>query len=264
MMYIKKKTPPQAVRKAVAAIKRSQDWKSIPEDDTKAIRDQFDLLPKSEIRDALLEEQHYICAYCMKRIRNSDGFEMVHMTIEHFVPLSKDKERALDYNNYLGVCMGGKDVDGPSDRLLCCDASKGNEEGLTVNPLDESMMEYIAYKSDGTIYCLETAGDLTEQINDDLNKVLLLNGKLGQDTATGLVKGRRDAYLQARGIYERLAKKDRLTSAQISKKIREIEQMEKYPEFVGTILFFLKRKYKQLVRHEKVSSKSSNKHPKLP
>lgn len=31
-----------------------------------------------------------------------------HCKIEHLVPLSRDKEKALDYHNLLGVCDGGE------------------------------------------------------------------------------------------------------------------------------------------------------------
>lgn len=247
MLHIEKKAPPQAYQKAVAAIKSTPDWRSIHKGDTKAIRAQFDLLPKSEIRDALLAEQHYLCAYCMKRIRNNEnGSAVVHMSIEHWFPLSQDKERALDYQNFLGVCKGGADVDGSRNRILCCDASKEDETSLTVNPFDKNMMEHIAYKKDGTIYCLSTVCFDADRINYDLNEILVLNGKNGQDTATGLLKGRRDAYKQAERTFDKLARKGRLTSAQISKKIREIEQMDEYPEFAGTILFFLERKRRTL------------------
>jgi len=179
MLYIEKKAPPQAYQKAVATIKGMPGWRSIHNGDTKTIRAQFDLLPKSEIRDALLAEQHYLCAYCMKRIRNNeDGSEAVHMSIEHWFPLSQDKERALDYKNFLGVCKGGADVDGPRNRVLCCDASKGDETSLTVNPLDKGMMKYIAYRKDGTIYCLSTAGPDTEQrINHDLANLKINNNQ---------------------------------------------------------------------------------------
>ena len=248
MLYIEKKTPPQSYQKAVAEIKSAPAWRSIQDGDTRAIRSQFDLLPKSEIRDALLAEQHYLCAYCMKRIRNNvEGTEVVHMTIEHWFPLSQDKERALDYKNFLGVCKGGADTAGPKSRILCCDASKEDTAKLTVTPLNRAMMLYIAYKSDGTIYCLPTAdADVAKAINNDLNQVLQLNGSKGQDTATGLVKGRRDAYRQAQKIYKDLSERGRLTSVQISKKIREIKQLDEYPEFAGTILFFLERKQKAL------------------
>lgn len=252
MLYIEKKSPPQAYLRAVAAIKGSPIWRSIQDGETKAIRDQFDRLPKSEIRKALLAEQHHICAYCMKRIWNDDEeTQMVHMTIEHWFPLSQDKERALDYRNFLGVCKGGGDVAGPGRRVLCCDASKGNEADLLVNPLDKSMMQRIAYMKDGTIYCLPTDGLDVDRINSDLNEVLCLNGKTDRhgsriDTSTELLKGRRDAYARAQKIYKDLADRKQLTSTQIKKRIQQIEQKEVYDEFEGTILFVLERKRKQL------------------
>lgn len=108
------------------------------------------------------------------------------------------------------------------------------------------MMQYIAYRKNGEIYCLSTGGPIVKWIEHDLNEVLRLNGKNGQDTVTGLVKGRRDAYKQAQNIYKNLSKRRQLTSAQIGRKIREIKQMDAYPEFAGTILFFLERKRKTL------------------
>lgn len=253
MLYIEKKALPQAYRKAVAEIKSTSTWRSIRDGDTKAIRDQFDLLPKSEIRNALLAEQHYLCAYCMKPIRNNDdGSKVVHMSIEHRIPLSKSKEHALDYKNFLGVCKGGADVDGPRNQVLCCDASKGDETSLTVNPLDKDMMQYIAYRKDGTIYCLPSAGsDAVKSINHDLNEVLRLNGKAGRDTDTKLIKGRRDAYKQVEAKFNKLSDQGKLTSSRISKMIKEIERKDEYPEFAGTILFFLERKRKALVKQGK-------------
>lgn len=253
MLYIEKNAPPQAYLNSVAKIKGSPIWRSIQDGDTAAIREQFDLLPKQEIRKGLLEEQHCLCAYCMKRISNNDdNSEAVHMNIEHRVPLSQDKEHALDYKNFLGVCEGGKDVDGSKNRILCCDASKGDTANLTVDPLDKDMMQYIAYKSDGTIYCLSTAGPLLiEKIERDLNEVLQLNGRKGQDTATRLVKGRRDAYKIAKSMYENLSKRKQLTSDGIGKIIREIKKLDRYPEFAGTMLFVLEGKRKHLISQGK-------------
>ena len=124
MLYIKKKRAPHQYIRAVARIRSSPAWKAIVGGDTKAIRSQFDLLPKEDIRESLLVEQHFLCAYCMKRIRN----DALHMAIEHWTPLSYDKERALDYQNFLGVCKGGADlgVSESGKRVLCCDASKGS------------------------------------------------------------------------------------------------------------------------------------------
>lgn len=55
---------------------------------------------KDDIKQALLLEQGYICAYCMRRIKKEK------MTIEHYIPQAADEGLALEYHNMLGVCMG--------------------------------------------------------------------------------------------------------------------------------------------------------------
>lgn len=90
MLYIKKLYPLSEVIDQINEIKRSDEWKQIPEGDTKAIREQFNLISKSGLRDTLLKEQHGLCAYCMKRIDNDDK-----TTIEHWTPLSKSKDKAI-------------------------------------------------------------------------------------------------------------------------------------------------------------------------
>ena len=62
-------------------------------------------MPKVAIRSELIKEQHGLCAYCMRRITGQQN----DTKIEHYKALSMDKERALDYQNYLGVakCYAG-------------------------------------------------------------------------------------------------------------------------------------------------------------
>lgn len=256
MLYIEKANVPVRVNHALAQIKSTPEWRATPSGDTVALRAQFDTLPKSDIRAALLQEQHGLCAYCMKRIKN----EELHMTIEHWIPLSKNKEKALDYNNFLGVCKGGADVLTRERRILCCDGSKGDEDQIVINPLDRGMMEQIAYYKDGTIYFMPSPdwdAAAAEQIKKDMNGTLHLNGMKDQagnliaDTSTGLLKGRRDAYHQACAIITRLAKSGSLTSKRLKKEIRKIQAQAVLPEFAGTILFFLNRKYKFLVNQGK-------------
>lgn len=55
MIYINKQRPSQAIVNKVNEIKRSDEWKAIPADNTKAIRAQFDLLPKDKIRECFIE-----------------------------------------------------------------------------------------------------------------------------------------------------------------------------------------------------------------
>ena len=110
MLYIQKKSPPGKMMRKVGEIKSSQEWKNIRPDDTKGIRAAFDSLPKEEIRQCLLEEQHYLCAYCMRRIEN-DGLRT---SIEHWYRLCtsgnvkkkiEEIERAERKIEYAGVYL---------------------------------------------------------------------------------------------------------------------------------------------------------------
>ena len=242
MIYIKKGPPPRQMAHMVSEIKSSQEWKKIKAGDTKAIREKFDQLPKEVGRERLLEEQHYLCAYCMRRIKN-DGRNT---TIEHWYPLSKDKERALDYGNMLAVCDGGRSWKGGGRKVLCCDAGKGSKSELTVSPTDCQQMKKIIYDKEGFI----KTSPRDEGMENDI-KILSLNGKWKNDqfiadTATELVKGRKDAYLRYKRVIKKLSDKGMCTSAKIKKLIREIEMELQRQEFAGVLLYFLNKKYNQL------------------
>lgn len=247
MLYIEKRVPPREMLRKTSEIRSSREWKELGEDDIKAIRSGFDQLPKEAIRQNLLEEQHYLCAYCMRKITN-DG---LYTAIEHWCPLSKDKDKALDYGNMLAVCDGGRNWKGEGRRILCCDANKGDEETLTVSPLNRHQMAVIAYGREGFI----KTEPKDEKLEGELNDVLRLNGlwKNGRflaDTSTGLVKGRRDTYLRYRRFVKRLGDEGKCTSSRI-KKMDEIITAEKRPEYAGVLLYFLDKKYHALIRREK-------------
>ncbi|HUW07262.1 MAG TPA: hypothetical protein VMW01_13475 [Williamwhitmania sp.] len=59
---------------------------------------------KDAIRQSLLEEQGYICAYCMQRIQN----DRTKMKVEHWQSQSKTPALQLDYKNMLAVCLGNQ------------------------------------------------------------------------------------------------------------------------------------------------------------
>ena len=58
---------------------------------------------------------------------------------------------------------------------------------------------------------------------------------------------RSDAYKKYDNFIRRLDKKGKCTSAQIKKKIVEIEQAEQKQEYAGVLLYFLKKKYHSLI-----------------
>lgn len=118
---------------------------------------------KSELRKKLLEEQGYICAYCMSRIHN-DRFQT---KIEHVKSQEKYRSEGLEYSNMLAVCMGGE---GNSLKEQHCDTYKGDKE-LTFTPVDHAFMleKKIRYGGNGTIRSDDKA------LDSDLNKALNLN-----------------------------------------------------------------------------------------
>ena len=120
----------------------------------------FDDMPsevKQILRDSLLKEQGYLCAYCMSRIDEKN------IKIEHYVP--RNNENELDYKNLLAVCEGNSF--GNEDKYQHCDTKKGNKT-LKIDPQNKYHISKISYKPDGTIY--------SNEFNDDLNKILNLNG----------------------------------------------------------------------------------------
>lgn len=253
MLHIEKKAEPRIMRTKVAQIKSSPEWKQIQVGDTDALRGQFDLLPKAEVRQAILEEQHYLCAYCMKRIGN----EELHTTIEHWSSLSKDKDNALSYHNFLAVCKGGADVSGNTKgRILCCDASKGDQE-IRIDPLDQEMMSHIVYDKEGGIEFKPKAfsgrwmTDDIKRINADINNVLCLNGRPNKhgsrdDTSTGVVKGRKDAWDAGQRIIERLKRKGAYSVGRIKKEITHLQDAPVREPFVGVTIYYLQRACRKL------------------
>ena len=244
MIYIEKEGLSDELNTKIIEIQKSDKWKQLKEGQTESIRQVFDNeFPKNDVKSVLIHEQRGLCAYCMKRIK-VDSYSR----IEHLIPLSADKEKAIDYNNMFGVCNGGEKILGQQGRVLCCDANK-KEQKISISPLNKVQMNKIAYKCDGTIYT-EPKDEVMEK---DINETLLLNGVRKadgtiRDTATELLKGRRDAYDRVRRMMENLNKSGKCTSTSIKKIIEKLQDREEYEEYVGVKLYYLEKKYNALVR----------------
>lgn len=242
MLYIEKEGLPDDVNRKIIGLSKSEEWKNISEGDTTAIRNAFNSdFPKNEVKEILLHEQHGICAYCMRRIRMDN-----HSRVEHLVPLSKDKDKAIDYNNMLGVCDGGEKIAGEQGHILCCDAHKKEKE-INLSPLNKAQMDKIAYDKEGKIFT-EPRDEVMER---DINDVLLLNGRQKADgtvldTSTELLKGRRDAYQRARKMMKILDKKGKCTSSKVKKIIDQMHDSKEWEEYIGVKLYYLYKKYDML------------------
>lgn len=117
---------------------------------------------KDDIRRKLLEEQGYLCAYCMRRIPNVDL-----CTIEHYKSQQLcTPSEALDYNNMLGVCTIDRNQ---RKQFQTCDSHRGSTP-LTVNPLNEKSLCQIYYEEQtGKIH------SMNKSIDFDLDNTLNLN-----------------------------------------------------------------------------------------
>ena len=122
-----------------------------------------------DIREQMWEEQRGLCAYCMKKIKNSSVMRIEHCRARHPQDEQEhDKKATLDFKWMLGVCYGNSLVRGVKSEDKTCDAHRGNTE-LTVNPFDEMSVRKIKYKADGSIYSDDA------EINKDVTETLNLN-----------------------------------------------------------------------------------------
>jgi uncharacterized protein (TIGR02646 family) len=144
--------------------------------------------PQKDWQEALLEEQGYICAYCMRRIKlkRENGKPLIQ--IEHYRSREKHPELGLWWANMLGVCNGNYGI---QPHLYHCDKSKGkeNEQGIFVkgkvigevelnvlDPLDIKKSENIVtYSSSGKILPNTQNENLQQSIIEDLDCILNLN-----------------------------------------------------------------------------------------
>jgi len=175
MKHIRKKNEPETLR----VYRETTDGAS------------YDGLPgdtKRELKLALLEEQGFLCAYCMKPLapksKNVEGDVLSgvfdkEITIEHIYPRAlcqtQMQHRQLDYKNLVAVC------DGNSEGEFHCDKTQGPQGKASgqvslacLDPTDAKMSEnLLTYLLDGTI-CAKS-GRHESCANHDLNTVLNLN-----------------------------------------------------------------------------------------
>lgn len=248
MLYIEKQPCPDHIREAIRKRINTKEWRDLPEVPSSAQaqimrKKYFDKLDKSAIREALIADQHGLCAYCMCRVVNAGNST----TIEHMVPLSKSKAGALSFENWLAVCKGGQNIKKPDGerRVICCDAKKSNMSA-TLSPINREQMQWIAYCDDGTIIYNSPSAEEKRALTDELNRVYGLNGiidpKTGhsrKDTTSGIVKKRKDAYIALYELLLELHQNSELTPEMIVKFRESLLSDEKWEPFVGVKLFVL-------------------------
>ena len=187
----------------------------------------FDDMPsdvKNILRHALLEEQGYVCAYCMRRIGVDEKGNNV--KIEHYCARTSSNE--LDYNNLLAVCKGNE---GEPKSKQSCDTHKGNQV-LHIDPQRQRDIATIHYKRNGFIESSNT------EFKKDLDDVLNLNAQEGY-----LISNRRKALANfLNNISKKLGK--RSATHEDWQKFAKIVKDDngKYISYAGIVLWYINGK----------------------
>lgn len=185
---------------------------------------QYSAIP--ELRTALLKEQGYLCAYCMRRIPVKDFSETETSKIEHLKSRNNFPDLQLNYDNMVICCPGN--INGNSH----CDKSKGHDS-LSFSPFDISVQSSITYGTkDGEIKSTNAI------INDDINRFLSLNNTM--------LKANRIATLDGiRAILE----KNKWRKAQLEIKLAEwnTKENQKLKPYCGIVIWYLEKKLRQIV-----------------
>lgn len=189
----------------------------------------YDGCDKADIRESLLKEQGYLCAYCMRRISLDET------RIEHWKPEAELSENEkLDYSNMLAVCY--KNSEGLPKKDQTCDARKGQQE-IVVDPRQEAHIASIGYQKGTGIIFSEN-----EAIDSDLNERLNLNCR-----EQSLPDNRRAVLQRVIDEMSRRQKTGNWKATDIAKMIKlfsETDEAGRKKEYAGIVLWYLTRKHR--------------------
>ncbi len=190
---------------------------------------------KDDIRRNLMEDQGYLCGYCMRRLNDISDVK-----IEHIVPqstLKDDEKKALDYRIMVGVCYGNEKK-GRRKECLTCDAHRGSKD-LYVDPFDENNINQIEYDSEGYIT------SQNEEIKKSLQETLNLNYD-GPDAY--LVQNRKEVLKKCKDKLRTMQKEGlwkRQNLERILKFYQEKDEEGKYIPYSGIAIWYITKRLKR-------------------
>lgn len=122
-------------------------------------KDDFPAQERRRLRKQLLEEQGYICCYCMRRIKLEDSH------VEHFWPKDEFEDRQMDYGNLFASCQGNSMEDDS------CGHKKNDWYDVDmIMPTDGAVEKLFSYKLNGEIICNSESGlsEIAVKMRDNL------------------------------------------------------------------------------------------------
>jgi uncharacterized protein (TIGR02646 family) len=196
--------------------------------------------PLKDWQEQLLDEQGYLCAYCMGRISlDRDQMGNPHIGIEHYISQDNSAKEPylglrldLQWQNMLGVCNGKFGFD------LHCDKAKGKSKLNVLDPLDINKSEKVVrYSLSGEILPNTTNQDLERGISEDLNCILNLN-------AEKLKEARMDVMDVAKNILKKKYPNGAWRITDIDKEIRDWQSRTKdgrYKAYCQAAIWYLEQ-----------------------
>jgi uncharacterized protein (TIGR02646 family) len=161
------------------------------------------------LRNALVNEQKGICAFCMGRIENvwKSGFnhrelgddDGYNVKVGHWMPQSVDSDFTLDYTNMLGVCKGG----GRKKKFQHCDKKQGNT-AITINPLDPAVENGFSYARDGAIYHFDCEDDIEKTLNLNVEKLKVAREIAIDEVCSQMKSEKEQNHLSDEEIYQKV------------------------------------------------------------
>ena len=125
---------------------------------------------RETVHESLMREQGFLCCYCESAIVKGDSH------VEHFRPVSRFRERQLDYGNMHCSCQRELSPGEPRH----CGYRKGSwfDEGLLISPLEADCEDRFGFTANGDVFprSIDDAAAATtiEKLGLDLPKLRAL------------------------------------------------------------------------------------------
>jgi uncharacterized protein (TIGR02646 family) len=176
---------------------------------------------KDALREPLLEDQGWLCCYCMRRIDAGD------MKIEHYRSQHRHRTQDLDWSNLLAACSGGE---GRPPASQTCDTRKADDD-LVLDPRTESVRA-IRYLGSGRLVVDDRAH------TDDVERRLNLN-------ATELRQARAQAIDNLRRELSRRFGSSSWRRQDLQRYLDALRRLRPFPEFLAVYEYWLEKKLTQ-------------------
>jgi hypothetical protein len=186
-----------------------------------------DYAPSSDLRNALLKEQGYICAFCMRTIpvRKKDPNDNERSKIAHLLSRTNHDDKKLDYDNMVICCPGN--INGEAH----CDKSQGSTD-IRLPMFNIQLQKSIEYSSHtGEIKSKDNVWHYSMDKTLNLNNILLKYNRL----------------YALNGVQQILEDK-KWTKAQIQEKLDEWSNLNngKLKPYCGIVIWYLEKKLRQM------------------